>query len=464
MTKTKPKKKIAICHYRIDKTDGVSLEVAKRKKILESFGWKVKFIVGEKTKNADFVIEEISLKHSINQTITKNSFVFFKKTFLDDRALKKKIKKTADCIEEQLAQIQLKEKFDAVLVHNILSLGGNLPAAIAVSNWIETFRLPTIATHHDFFWERERYNKPRNKYIARILKEYMPPESRHIKHLVINSIAQEELKKKRKIKSVVMPDVMDFSQDLWKKDNYNSAFLRQFKIRKNDLIILQATRIIERKGIELAVDFANELNHLKEKLIGKKLYNGKLITKKSRIFFLSSGYIETRASIDPASRKYRNKINKKILKNEMKAVFADGYVGTRRRTRRHQRVYLVGDVYVHADLVTFPSIWEGWGNQFIEAVFAKKPIVVFEYPVFKKDIKPEGYRVISLGDKHLGRDKQNLYRIPQKNIKKAARKAIRWLLNKDLNKKLEKNFRIGRKHHDFKNLKTFLKKELDLKK
>ena len=53
--------------------------------------------------------------------------------------------------------IQLKEKFDAVLVHNIFSFGGNLPAAIAINRWIRTFHLPALAIHHDFYWERQRY-------------------------------------------------------------------------------------------------------------------------------------------------------------------------------------------------------------------------------------------------------------------------------------------------------------------
>jgi len=52
-------------------------------------------------------------------------------------------------------------------------------------------------------------------------------------------------------------------------------------------------------------------------------------------------------------------------------------------------LYLLSlDTYVFADIISYPSIFEGWGNQFIEAVFAKKPVIVFEYPVFKSDIKP----------------------------------------------------------------------------
>lgn len=34
--------------------------------------------------------------------------------------------------------------------------------------------------------------------------------------------------------------------------------------------------------------------------------------------------------------------------------------------------------------MTYPSLREGWGNQFIEAVFAKLPVVLLEYPVWAK--------------------------------------------------------------------------------
>ena len=52
-------KNIAIVHYRVGKTDGVSLEIKKRKKVLEDMGYSVKLISGPVQVDADYVIDEL---------------------------------------------------------------------------------------------------------------------------------------------------------------------------------------------------------------------------------------------------------------------------------------------------------------------------------------------------------------------------------------------------------------------
>ena len=49
------------------------------------------------------------------------------------------------------------------------------------------------------------------------------------------------------------------------------------------------------------------------------------------------------------------------------------------------------DIYPHADLVTYPSLIEGFGNAFLESIYFKKPLLVNRYPVFIKDIEPLGF-------------------------------------------------------------------------
>ena len=41
-----------------------------------------------------------------------------------------------------------------------------------------------------------------------------------------------------------------------------------------------------------------------------------------------------------------------------------------------KKVYTLFDIYPHADLVTYPSYYEGFGNAFLEAVYFRKPVVV----------------------------------------------------------------------------------------
>ncbi len=61
-----------------------------------------------------------------------------------------------------------------------------------------------------------------------------------------------------------------------------------------------------------------------------------------------------------------------------------------------RKVYTLEDIYPHADLVTYPSTFEGFGNAFLEAVYFRKPIVVNIYSIYARDIKPKGFSVIEI--------------------------------------------------------------------
>jgi glycosyltransferase involved in cell wall biosynthesis len=54
------------------------------------------------------------------------------------------------------------------------------------------------------------------------------------------------------------------------------------------------------------------------------------------------------------------------------------------------------DVYPHADLVTYPSTYEGFGNALLEAIYFKRLTVVNRYPVYVADIEPLGFEFIEL--------------------------------------------------------------------
>ena len=64
------------------------------------------------------------------------------------------------------------------------------------------------------------------------------------------------------------------------------------------------------------------------------------------------------------------------------------------RTPKVVRPIPLDDVYRHADLVTYPSLYEGFGNAFLEAVYFRKPIVVKRYSIFITDIEPKGFQII----------------------------------------------------------------------
>ena len=53
--------------------------------------------------------------------------------------------------------------------------------------------------------------------------------------------------------------------------------------------------------------------------------------------------------------------------------------------------YSLLDIYPHADFITYPSLHEGFGNAFLEAIYFKKPMLINRYSIFIRDIEPKGF-------------------------------------------------------------------------
>ena len=60
------------------------------------------------------------------------------------------------------------------------------------------------------------------------------------------------------------------------------------------------------------------------------------------------------------------------------------------------KLYTLADAYSQADFITYPSIYEGFGNALIEAFYYKKPVLVNRYSIFIADIEPKDFEVIRM--------------------------------------------------------------------
>jgi glycosyltransferase involved in cell wall biosynthesis len=75
----------------------------------------------------------------------------------------------------------------------------------------------------------------------------------------------------------------------------------------------------------------------------------------------------------------------------------ENLVGRRRgKGPNGEKIYSIRDVYQCADLVTYPSGYEGFGNAFLEAIYYRKPIVVNRYSIYIADIEPKGFQVTTI--------------------------------------------------------------------
>lgn len=447
-------KRIGICHYRIGGTDGVSFEIEKHKSALEMLGYAVKLISGPKQVGADYIIPELGLDRPDVYKIKKNAFLEYR-DYESEAALKEEIERIAAVIEECFLEIHKKEKFDYLFLHNIFSHARHIAAAKSFYDALKSTHIQGIAVDHDFYQSYGDLYSPTVPYVQNYLDQYVPPKSPRIRHVTISSIGRELLYQKTGLDSLIIPNTFDFDQPMWVKDEYNRTFLADIGVGENDLIVLQATRIVERKAVELAIDVVKRLQDNKERLVGKMLYNRKKILPNADVVLLLAGYTE------PASGDYEKELRNEIERQGIKAKFISDKIGAERRwAKDRSKIYSLWDAYVYADLVTYPSVWEGWGNQFIEAIFAKKPIVVFEYPVFRADIKGEGYQIISLGQKIAGLRDGNLVYINSSQIMAAAEAVEEILTSRGTEEMLEQNFKIGKQYHGRQVLSRLLEKDL----
>ena len=251
---------------------------------------------------------------------------------------------------------------------NALTIPLNIPLGVALTQLISETGMPVIAHHHDFYWERKHF-------LVNAVWDYLnmafPPHLPSIHHVVINSSADNQLSLRTGISATIVPNVMDFDNPPPQPDDYAADVRESLGIADDELLILQPTRVVKRKGIEHAIELVHRLG-LKAKLV---------ISHASG----DEGY------------DYEQRINEYSRLMNVDTRFVAHVINEKRGlTPGGRKIYTLEDIYPHADLVTYPSDFEGFGNAFLEAIYFQKPIVVNTYSIFTLDIKPKGFDVIEI--------------------------------------------------------------------
>jgi len=96
---------------------------------------------------------------------------------------------------------------ELIVAENVFSIPMHIPLALALTETVAETQIPTIAHHHDFYWERTRYSV---NAVSDYLAMAFPPTLANIEHVVINSGAQRELARRTGIISTIIPNVLDF--------------------------------------------------------------------------------------------------------------------------------------------------------------------------------------------------------------------------------------------------------------
>lgn len=347
-------------------TDGVSLETEKWASVFEKQGFTCFYFAGELDRPEDrsYLMPEAHFKHPEIAEINESVYgVYGRGRYITDNIqyIKEKLK---DHLYEFISRFDI----ELLVIENALTIPLNIPLGLAITEILAEINMPTIAHHHDFYWERQRFL---TSAVKDYLKMAFPPNLPCIEHVVINTSACNQLSYRTGIASTVIPNVMDFDNPPPPVDDYAADVRHALGIADDEYLILQPTRVVKRKGIEHAIELVRRIG------------------AKARL-------VISHASGDEG-HDYEQRIRDYSKLMDVDTIFVSEIIDDHRGTTPDGRkIYTLDDIYPHADLVTYPSTYEGFGNAFLEAVYFKKPIVVNTYSIYAEDIKPMGFSVIEI--------------------------------------------------------------------
>ncbi len=345
-------------------TDGVSLESAKWAEVLWRDGHVSSWYAGrlDRASDVSICVPEAHFAHVENRWI--NARIWGRTT--RTRLVSRRIREMARYLKSTLYDFVERFQISLLILENCSTIPMHVPLGVAVSEFLCETGMPAIAHHHDFAWERNRFEI---NAVHDFLSAAFPPSHSCLQHVVINQAAREELSWRKGVPAAIVPNVFDFENPPPPDDGYAADVRSELGLGPDDVIILQPTRVVPRKGIEHAIKLVQMLGDPKYKLV---------ITHDAGDE--GTEYLDV------------------LLEMARDAGVDIRFFATRIADVRHfdpsgRKVYTLWDVYPHANLVTYFSTYEGFGNALLEAIYFRIPVVVNRYSIFARDIEPRGFRL-----------------------------------------------------------------------
>jgi glycosyltransferase involved in cell wall biosynthesis len=218
---------------------------------------------------------------------------------------------------------------DLVIVENLLSIPLNLEASRVVAKVLAS--RPAVLHHHDPPWQRARFSHVTE----------LPATDPAWRHVTINELTRRQMAEHGITATTIYNG---FDVDEPRADR--AAARRATGFAADERIVLHPVRAIERKDIPRAIALAEALG---------------------ATYWLSG----------PAEEGYDGELARLLAAARTRVVH-------RHHDDRPQ-------MYASADVVAFPSRWEGFGNPPIEAAIHRRPAAVGHYPV-AEELRALGFR------------------------------------------------------------------------
>ncbi len=359
-------KRIGFVSTRLAGTDGVSLEAAKWAKVLERCGHSCFFMAGEldTPPERSLLVPSCHFNHPGAREVYDGCFG--RSTRLP--RVSRKSEDLKSVLKQSVRDFVDHFRLDMIIPENAVTIPMNIPLGLAITEYLIEFGTPAIAHHHDFYWERQRFS--RNACMDYLTTAF-PPRLPSVQHTVINSAQVEQLSLRAGVAATVVPNVMDFANPPVAGDGYAEDLRAELGIPDDHKILLQPTRIVQRKGIEHAVEFTHRLG-------------------------IPASLVISHASGDEGDTYARRVCEFSDLLGVNTIFCGERISDHRSQTADGRKIYALADLFAQADMVTYPSTIEGFGNAFLETVYYRKPILVNNYAIFDSDIRPKGFQTIEM--------------------------------------------------------------------
>ncbi|MBN2476240.1 MAG: glycosyltransferase family 4 protein [Pirellulales bacterium] len=358
---------IGFISTRFSGTDGVSLESAKWAQVLWDYEHVSHWYAGklDRDPGASMLVPEAYFYDRDNVWINERAFG----TRQRPPELTRKVYEIAEHLKNTLYEFRKQYEIDIFIVENALCLPMHIPLGVALTHFMAETAMPTVAHHHDFYWERPRFSV---NSVEDFLAMAFPPKSASLQHVTINSFAQEDLSWRKGASSIMVPNVLDFEHPPAEEELKSTDFRREIGLEEDDIILLQPTRVVPRKGIEHSIALVSQLRNPKCKLVVSH----------------ESG---------DEGLEYRDALIELAEQSGVDLRFVHAQTPLVNPYGTHQAVGTsLEEVYAHADLITYPSLYEGFGNALLEAFYYRKPVLVNRYAIFISDIEPKGFQVVTM--------------------------------------------------------------------
>lgn len=316
-----------------------------------------------------------------------------------------------------------KNKIDLIIAHNT-SHPYNFTTAVGLGYYIEELREEGIiwpkvmVWWHDSYFEREQFANPNpivDKYLKYLPGTYidgvafinkMQPLMARKYFQKYNPDISDEFFQQR---AIVVPNTSEIEWD-WKNqywggnkvvspepDNYNDSFFHDIGLLKeindrgfniNDTVfLLQHTRVVPRKKIELAIDFAFQIESRFKK-----------DNKHKCVALIISGHSgDEQTDYKLFLNEYFSLKNKEYPEANIILIFGENWILSHRDIIVDKKYYNFAEVpsiiAAHGGIGTYFSEVEGYGNNLLEMISLGLPAVINKYEIYKTDIESLGFDI-----------------------------------------------------------------------